>query len=79
MLTTKSVDEFKEQDNKYPVKICNILDDFSNLWTVELPNQLPHLRNIQLTTSLLMTHIILRTINLFYNTQKSFKIWYLSA
>ena len=55
-LMAQDVNEFKEQDKEYPIEVRNILDDFSDLWTVELPNQLPLMRNIQLTTSLLIAH-----------------------
>ena len=37
-LMTQEVDEFKEKDKKYPTKVWNILDDFSNLWLAKLPN-----------------------------------------
>ena len=30
-LMAQEVDEFKEKDKKYPTKVWNILDDFSNL------------------------------------------------
>ena len=41
------VEEFKEQDKKYPTNVRKILDDFSDLWLAELPNQLSPLRDVQ--------------------------------
>ena len=41
------VEEFKKQDKEYPTNVRKILDDFSDLWPVELPNQLPSMRDIQ--------------------------------
>ncbi|RVW74342.1 Transposon Ty3-I Gag-Pol polyprotein [Vitis vinifera] len=41
------VEEFKEQDKEYPANVRKILDDFSNLWPVELPNQLPFMCEVQ--------------------------------
>ena len=41
------VEEFKEQDKEYPTNIRKILDDFSNLWPIDLPNQLLSMRDIQ--------------------------------
>ena len=41
------VEEFKEQDKKYPTNVRKILDNFSDLWPVELPNQLPPMRDVQ--------------------------------
>ena len=46
-LMAREVEEFKEQDKEYPTNICKILDDFSDLWPAELPNQLPPMRDIQ--------------------------------
>ncbi|RVW94306.1 Retrovirus-related Pol polyprotein from transposon 297 [Vitis vinifera] len=46
-LMAQKVEEFKEQDKKYPTNVHKILDDFSNLWPVELPNQLPPMRDVQ--------------------------------
>ena len=33
------VEEFKEKDKKYLANVRKILDDFSDLWLAELPNQ----------------------------------------
>ncbi|RVW50945.1 Transposon Tf2-12 polyprotein [Vitis vinifera] len=41
------VEEFKEQDKEYPANARKILDDFSDLWPAELPNELPPMRDIQ--------------------------------
>ena len=46
-LMAREVEEFKEQDKEYPTNVRKILDDFSDLWPVELPNQLPSMRDIQ--------------------------------
>ncbi|RVW75504.1 Transposon Ty3-I Gag-Pol polyprotein [Vitis vinifera] len=46
-LMARKVEEFKEQDKEYPANARKILDDFSNLWPVELPNELPPMRDIQ--------------------------------
>ena len=46
-LIARKVEEFKEQDKEYPTNVCKILDDFSDLWPTELPNQLPPMRDIQ--------------------------------
>lgn len=54
-LMAQEVDEFKEKYKEYPTKVQNILDDFFDLWPIELPNKLPPMRDIQLNTSLLMT------------------------
>ena len=40
-LLTEEVDGFKEKDKEYLIEVCNILDDFSYLWPIELPNQFP--------------------------------------
>ena len=41
------VEEFKEQDKEYSANVRKILDDFSDLWPAELPNQLPPMRDVQ--------------------------------
>ncbi|RVX03295.1 Transposon Ty3-G Gag-Pol polyprotein [Vitis vinifera] len=46
-LMARKVEEFKEQDKEYPADARKILDDFSDLWPVELPNELPPMRDIQ--------------------------------
>ncbi|RVW55375.1 Transposon Ty3-I Gag-Pol polyprotein [Vitis vinifera] len=46
-LMAQKVEEFKEQDKEYPANARKILDDFSDLWPVELPNELPPMRDIQ--------------------------------
>ncbi|RVW96613.1 Transposon Ty3-G Gag-Pol polyprotein [Vitis vinifera] len=46
-LMARKVEEFKEQDKEYPANARKILDDFSDLWPVELPNELPPMRDIQ--------------------------------
>ena len=46
-LMTWKVEEFNEQDKEYPANVRKILDDFSDLWPAELPNQLPPLRDVQ--------------------------------
>ena len=46
-LMAREVEEFKEQDKEYPINVRKILDDFSNLWSTELPNQLPPMRDVQ--------------------------------
>ena len=53
-LMAREVEEFKEQDKEYPTNICKILDDFSDLWPVELPNQLPPMRDIQHAIDLIL-------------------------
>ncbi|RVW77677.1 Retrovirus-related Pol polyprotein from transposon 297 [Vitis vinifera] len=45
--TMMKVEEFKEQDKEYPTNVHKILDDFSDLWPVELPNQLSPMRDVQ--------------------------------
>ncbi|RVW65530.1 hypothetical protein CK203_022085 [Vitis vinifera] len=37
----------KRTDKEYPANARKILDDFSDLWPVELPNELPPMRDIQ--------------------------------
>ncbi|WJZ85709.1 hypothetical protein VitviT2T_005229 [Vitis vinifera] len=46
-LMARKVEEFKEQDKEYPANARKILDDFSDLWPAELPNELPPMRDIQ--------------------------------
>ena len=46
-LMIKESKESKEQDKEYLVIVHNILNDFSNLWPRELPNQLPSLLDVQ--------------------------------
>ncbi|RVW78848.1 Transposon Ty3-G Gag-Pol polyprotein [Vitis vinifera] len=46
-LMARKVEEFKEQDKEYPANVRKILDDFSDLWPAELPNQLPPMRDVQ--------------------------------
>ena len=41
------VEEFKEQDKEYVANVHKILDDFSDLWPTELPNELPPMRDVQ--------------------------------
>ncbi|RVW23299.1 Retrovirus-related Pol polyprotein from transposon 297 [Vitis vinifera] len=43
----RKVEEFKEHDKEYPANVRKILDDFSDLWPIELPNQLPPMRDVQ--------------------------------
>ncbi|RVW15567.1 Transposon Ty3-I Gag-Pol polyprotein [Vitis vinifera] len=43
----RKVEEFKEQDKEYPANARKILDDFSDLWPAELPNELPPMRDVQ--------------------------------
>ena len=38
-LMARKVEEFKEQDKEYPANVRKILDEFSDLWPAELPNQ----------------------------------------
>ena len=47
LLMVRKVEEFKEQDKEYPANVRKILDDFSDLWPAELPNELPPMRDIQ--------------------------------
>ncbi|RVW97795.1 Retrovirus-related Pol polyprotein from transposon 297 [Vitis vinifera] len=47
VLMARKVEEFKEQDKEYPANARKILDDFSDLWPAELPNELPPMRDIQ--------------------------------
>ena len=65
-LMARKVDEFKKRDKEYPIEVRNILDD---LWIVELSNQLPPIRDIQLTISLLIIH------NYFVNYQFVSQHW----
>ncbi|RVW75876.1 Transposon Ty3-G Gag-Pol polyprotein [Vitis vinifera] len=44
----------KEQDKEYPANVRKILDDFSDLWPVELPNQFPLMRDVQHTIDLIL-------------------------
>ena len=46
-LMIKESKESKEQDKEHPTIVHNILNDFSDLWPIELPNQLPPLRDVQ--------------------------------
>ncbi|RVW35958.1 hypothetical protein CK203_078255 [Vitis vinifera] len=46
-LMARKVEEFKEQDKEYPANARKILDDFSDLWPAELPNELPPMRDVQ--------------------------------
>ncbi|RVW49578.1 Transposon Ty3-I Gag-Pol polyprotein [Vitis vinifera] len=46
-LMARKVEEFKEQDKEYPANARKILDDFSDLWPVELSNELPPMRDVQ--------------------------------
>ncbi|RVW14690.1 Transposon Ty3-G Gag-Pol polyprotein [Vitis vinifera] len=46
-LMAREVEEFKEKDKEYPANVRKILDDFSDLWPTELPNQLFPLRDVQ--------------------------------
>ena len=48
------VEEFKEQDKEYPTNIRKILNDFSNLWPIELLNQLPLMHDIQHAIDLIL-------------------------
>ena len=50
----RKVEEFKEQDKENPANVRKILDDFSNLWPAELPNQLPLMRDVQHTIDLIL-------------------------
>ena len=43
----QKVEEFKEQDKEYVANVRKILDDFSDLWPAELPNQPPPMRDVQ--------------------------------
>ncbi|KAL6341965.1 hypothetical protein AAG906_038211 [Vitis piasezkii] len=52
----RKVEEFKEQDKEYPTNVRKILDDFSDLWPVELPNQLPPMRDVQHAIDLIPMH-----------------------
>ena len=36
-----------QQNKEYPTNVRKILDDFFDLWPVELLNQLPHMRDVQ--------------------------------
>ncbi|KAL6319150.1 hypothetical protein AAG906_011234 [Vitis piasezkii] len=53
-LMARKVEEFKEQDKEYPANVRKILDDFSDLWPAELPNQLPLMRDVQHTIDLIL-------------------------
>lgn len=46
-----TINESKEKDKEYPTKVWNILDDFYDLWLVELSNELPLMHNILLEIS----------------------------
>ncbi|WKA05219.1 hypothetical protein VitviT2T_023197 [Vitis vinifera] len=52
-LMARKVEEFKEQDKEYPTNARKILDDFSDLWPAELPNELPPMRDVQHTIDLI--------------------------
>ena len=56
VLMVGEVDEFKEKDQEYLIEVQNILNDFSNLWLVELLDKLPLMHDIQHSINLLMTH-----------------------
>ncbi|KAL6320193.1 hypothetical protein AAG906_004702 [Vitis piasezkii] len=53
-LMARKVEEFKEQDKEYPANVCKILDDFSDLWPAELPNELPPMRDVQHAIDLIL-------------------------
>ena len=53
-LMAQEVDEFKEKDKEHPIGVRNILDDFSNLWSVELPIELPPMHDIQFVSHMLV-------------------------
>ncbi|RVX03925.1 Transposon Ty3-I Gag-Pol polyprotein [Vitis vinifera] len=57
-LMARKVEEFKEQDKEYPASARKILDDFSDLWPAELPNELPPMRDIQHAIDLIPGAII---------------------
>ena len=78
-LLTEEVDGFKEKDKEYLIEVCNILDDFSYLWPIELPNQFPLMLEYNLLQVCWWHIIVLRTINLVYKIGKSFEVWYLSC
>ena len=52
-LMAREVEEFKEQDKEYPKNVRKILDDFSDLWPTEFPNQLPPMCGVQHTIDLI--------------------------
>ena len=51
----RKVEEFKEQDKENPANVRKILDDFSNLWPAELPNQLSLMRDVQHIIDLILS------------------------
>ena len=72
----REMDEFKENDEEYPIEVRNILD-FSDLWPIESPNKLPLMHDIELATNLSMTHNYFDNYQFISPHWKVFQVWYL--